>query len=50
MSEFCSCAGDFTTLISSKDIKKLLNTFKTVAENYKMILLQENVEWILKSV
>lgn len=50
MAEFCACAGSFATLLSNDDIRKLLNTFRTVSENYNMILLQENVDWILKNV
>lgn len=50
ISEFCQCAGNFKTLISSNEIRKLLNTFLRVSDNCKMYLLKENVSWILKNV
>lgn len=46
--EKCPCAGDFTTLIPEKEIKRLLRLFSKVAELHKMEMLKESVDWILK--
>lgn len=44
----CNCAGSFETLISARDLRQLLRTFATVAENHQMLLLQEQVEHFLE--
>lgn len=44
----CSCAGNFETIINSTDLKNLLTTFRKVATDHKMELLNEQVEWMLK--
>lgn len=48
IADLCSCAGRFETLLKAGDLKKLLNTFLSVAVNHKMELLKEQVEWMLK--
>lgn len=48
IAQLCSCAGTFETIISSKDLKNLLTTFVKVADDHKMELLKEQVEWMLK--
>lgn len=43
----CHCAGSFETLISAPELRQLLRTFSTVAENHQMPLLHEQVEHFL---
>lgn len=45
MTQFCSCAGDFQTLISRKDLAVYLKTFRGIAQHFKMPLLLETVEF-----
>lgn len=47
--ELCSCAGEFETLISGKELKNLLETFLKVAESHKMELLTEHTSWLLNN-
>ncbi|XP_067618241.1 DNA polymerase epsilon catalytic subunit 1 [Eurosta solidaginis] len=49
LAEYCPCAGEFVPLISGTEIKRLLQTFKRVAEYHKMQLLQETVEQIIET-
>ncbi|XP_062555151.1 DNA polymerase epsilon catalytic subunit 1 [Armigeres subalbatus] len=49
LAEFCSCAGSFENLISAGELRRLLNSFLTVAENCKMPLLKESVEHMLNT-
>lgn len=48
IAEFCPCGGSFVNLISTDEIKRILDTFMQVADDHKMELLKENVCWILK--
>lgn len=48
IAEFCSCGGSFVNLISTGEIKRILDTFMQVADDHKMELLKENISWILK--
>lgn len=43
----CSCAGTFDTLINADDLRQLLKTFETVAENHQMNLLKDQVQVFL---
>lgn len=45
MTEFCSCAGNFQTLISRRDLAVYLKTFRGIAQHFKMPLLLETVEF-----
>ena len=44
MADYCSCAGDFQTLISRQDLAKHLKTFHGIAKHFKMPILLEAVE------
>lgn len=48
LAPLCSCAGSFKTLINGSDLRKLLQTFRTVAESHGMKLLKEQVEMLLQ--
>jgi DNA polymerase epsilon subunit 1 len=45
MTEYCSCAGEFQTLISRNDLAVHLKTFRGIAQHFKMPLLLETVEF-----
>lgn len=47
MAELCSCAGSFDTLISTKKLRQLLQTFLEVADTHQMKLLKEEVQMFL---
>ncbi|XP_055615917.1 DNA polymerase epsilon catalytic subunit 1 isoform X2 [Toxorhynchites rutilus septentrionalis] len=49
LSQFCPCAGNFKNLIPAAELKRLLATFVSVAQEYKMELLQETVEHMLNT-
>ena len=49
VSEYCSCAGAFETLIEQSEIVTLIKTFNTVAEDYNLILLKEHTESMLNN-
>jgi DNA polymerase epsilon subunit 1 len=48
MSEYCSCAGAFETLISERELRKLLMTFRAVGEQHEMVLLQDYIATVLQ--
>jgi len=48
MAKRCKCAGDFKHTLAVKDTVQLVNTFRGIALHYRMPLLMEQVEWILK--
>ncbi|XP_026280416.1 DNA polymerase epsilon catalytic subunit 1 [Frankliniella occidentalis] len=48
MPEYCSCAGEFYTLLSKSDLGLHLSTFRSIAEHFNMPLLVESVDWMLK--
>uniref|UniRef100_A0A0A9Y3R9 DNA polymerase epsilon catalytic subunit n=1 Tax=Lygus hesperus TaxID=30085 RepID=A0A0A9Y3R9_LYGHE len=48
MTEHCTCAGQFQTLINRVDLGKYLKTFGGIAQHYNMPLLLESVKWTLK--
>lgn len=48
LAPLCSCAGSFETLINAGDLRRLLRTFKRVAEDHGMKLLKEQVDMLLK--
>lgn len=48
LAPLCSCAGSFKTLINATELKKLLRTFRQVAEAHGMNLLKEQVELLLQ--
>lgn len=49
IAERCSCAGQFETLLDVADVKKLVYTFKEIAESHQMVLLKEQTEFILNT-
>ncbi|XP_060805157.1 DNA polymerase epsilon catalytic subunit 1 [Amyelois transitella] len=50
LSTVCDCAGDFALMVPVKDIRTQLDTFKTIAEYYKMPLLLELIEFNLNNM
>ncbi|CAB0010464.1 unnamed protein product [Nesidiocoris tenuis] len=48
MTEHCTCAGQFQTLINRADLGKYLKTFGGIAQHYNMPLLLDSVKWILR--
>lgn len=48
MPEYCSCAGEFNTLLSKPDLGIHLRTFRSIAEHFNMPLLLETVDWTLQ--
>ncbi|CAH0594349.1 unnamed protein product [Chrysodeixis includens] len=49
MTMVCECAGDFALMLPNKEVLAQLNTFKTIAEYYKMPLLLELIEFHLSN-
>ncbi|XP_055613279.1 DNA polymerase epsilon catalytic subunit 1 [Uranotaenia lowii] len=49
LAQFCNCAGSFENLISAADVRRLLGTFLTVANDYRMPLLKETIEHTLNT-
>jgi DNA polymerase epsilon subunit 1 len=41
MGRRCTCAGNYQTLISNKDVRQLLKTFNGISKHYRMPLLKE---------
>jgi DNA polymerase epsilon subunit 1 len=48
MTEHCSCAGEFQTLISRDHLAVHLKIFHGIAQHFKMPLLLETVEFNVK--
>lgn len=48
MSEYCSCAGEYRTLVSKTDLTMHLRMFRSIADHFKMPLLLDIVDWNLK--
>merc|ERR1712013_197488 len=48
MARRCKCAGDFKHTLAVKDTVQLVDTFRGIALHYRMPLLMEQVDWILK--
>ncbi|PZC77848.1 hypothetical protein B5X24_HaOG202959 [Helicoverpa armigera] len=49
MTMVCECAGEFTLMVPTKEVLSQLNTFKTIANYYKMPLLSELIEYHLSN-
>lgn len=49
MGGLCSCAGEYETLISAADLRKLFQTFLKIAEEHQMPILEEHVDLMLKN-
>ncbi|RZF46596.1 hypothetical protein LSTR_LSTR002928 [Laodelphax striatellus] len=47
MKNSCSCAGEFQTVVQSEKIFKHLKTFRNIAHNSQMEVLEEAINWIL---
>jgi len=41
LNAYCSCAGNYTTVIPRNDMISYLKTFKAIADYYDMTLLQQ---------
>jgi len=41
LNAYCSCAGNYTTVIPRNDMMSYLKTFKAIADYYDMTLLQQ---------
>lgn len=48
--EYCSCAGVYKTLIQPEEVKTLIKTFNTVADNYSMVLLKEYTDTVMNNL
>ncbi|KAF2878625.1 hypothetical protein ILUMI_27547, partial [Ignelater luminosus] len=48
--ERCNCAGEFRTLISKDDLRKLFQTFYRLAETFQMFVLQESISQTLQLI
>lgn len=48
LSEYCTCAGQFQTLLSRENLKTYLKTFYDIAKHFQMPALTQTIEWILK--
>uniref|UniRef100_A0A182REB1 DNA polymerase epsilon catalytic subunit n=1 Tax=Anopheles funestus TaxID=62324 RepID=A0A182REB1_ANOFN len=49
LSQYCTCTGNFENLISTAEIRRLLQTFHTLAKDYRMRILEETVQHILQT-
>ncbi|PRD31688.1 UNVERIFIED_CONTAM: Pole [Trichonephila clavipes] len=47
MIRYCSCAGQFTTLLPIDDLTVILRTFLNIADNFQMKKLKDIVMWVL---
>ncbi|XP_041968884.1 DNA polymerase epsilon catalytic subunit 1 isoform X2 [Aricia agestis] len=50
LSVVCDCAGEFSLMVSLKEIQQQLETLKTIAQYYKMPLLLEQIEFNLSNI
>ncbi|XP_073950246.1 DNA polymerase epsilon catalytic subunit 1 [Choristoneura fumiferana] len=50
LSTVCDCAGDFSLLMPVKEVLTQLETFKSIAEYYKMPLLLEQIDFHLNNM
>jgi len=41
LNTYCSCAGNYTTIIHRKDMMSYLKTFQAIADYYDMTLLKQ---------
>ncbi|KAK7499885.1 hypothetical protein BaRGS_00008976, partial [Batillaria attramentaria] len=48
MRRYCTCAGDYSNIITPGDLGSQLNTFLSIARHYHMTLLEETVSWIIE--
>lgn len=48
--QYCSCAGDYSTLIQPSEVKALMVTFNTVADKHSMVLLKEYTDSLLNYI
>ncbi|XP_075222044.1 DNA polymerase epsilon catalytic subunit 1 [Lycorma delicatula] len=48
MKDFCSCAGEFQTVVSKDNIIKNLKTYRKIAIQAKMQILHESINWTLE--
>ncbi|XP_055866677.1 DNA polymerase epsilon catalytic subunit A-like isoform X1 [Biomphalaria glabrata] len=44
----CKCAGDFKTTYDLSELKKHLLTLQDIARHYKMTLLEEMIDWMIR--
>lgn len=50
LSVVCDCAGEFALMVSATDVRDQLDTFKTIAQYYKMPLLLEQIDFNLSNM
>lgn len=50
LSTVCDCAGDFSLLMPVKEVVSQLETYKSIAEYYKMPLLLEQIDFHLNNM
>uniref|UniRef100_A0A182SCP7 DNA polymerase epsilon catalytic subunit n=1 Tax=Anopheles maculatus TaxID=74869 RepID=A0A182SCP7_9DIPT len=49
LSQYCTCTGNFENLISTGELRRLLQTFHMLAKDYRMHILEETVQHILQT-
>uniref|UniRef100_A0A8W7Q1J1 DNA polymerase epsilon catalytic subunit n=1 Tax=Anopheles coluzzii TaxID=1518534 RepID=A0A8W7Q1J1_ANOCL len=49
LSQYCTCTGCFENLISTSELRRLLQTFYTLAKDYRMSVLEETVQHLLET-
>lgn len=50
LSIVCDCAGEFALMLSATDVRAQLDTFRTIAQYYKMPLLLELIDFNLSNM
>lgn len=48
--EYCSCAGNYKTLIPPTEIESLIKTFNIIAEDYSMVMLKEHTASLINNI
>ncbi|CAO1425761.1 unnamed protein product [Diamesa tonsa] len=48
--EYCSCAGNYRTLIPPTEINALIKTFNVIAEDYSMVMLKEHTASLINNI
>uniref|UniRef100_A0A182TKN8 DNA polymerase epsilon catalytic subunit n=1 Tax=Anopheles melas TaxID=34690 RepID=A0A182TKN8_9DIPT len=49
LSQYCTCTGCFENLICTSELRRLLQTFYTLAKDYRMSILEETVQHLLET-
>ena len=49
MSTYCTCAGEYKTIISRESIRQFLFKIKAIAQHAQMQMLLETIEWNIQA-